>query len=190
MQIQSLKSHIENMKLQIDNIEMQISNSMMVNYSIISEQVLNISIQMFNAGIQAFNTGKNMNMMMNLQNFYNQIRTISEQLNLILNENIIQQFLQQPMMQQQMQPPQLLIPQDTMVLKFENAKGMKTVINIDFESTVEEALNRFIKKTYGSSINKKLIFMYNAKEIKMNEQMKIRDFFNGSNFASIEVVEI
>ena len=189
MQIQSLKSHIENIKLQIDNIEMQISNSMMVNYSIISEQVLNISIQMFNAGIQAFNTGKNMNMMMNLQNFYNQIRAISEQLNLILNENIIQQFPQQVMMQQQMQPPQILFQQDIIILKFENAKGMKTVINIDFESTVEEALNRFIKKAYGSSTNKKLVFMYNAQEIKRNEQRKIRDFFNGNNFAWITVAD-
>ena len=103
MQIQSLKSQIENMKLQINNIEMQIDNSMMANPSIIGEKVLNISMQMFNAGIQAFNTGKNMNMMMNLQNFYNQMKTISEQLNLILNENSMQPHPQQVIMQQQMQ---------------------------------------------------------------------------------------
>ena len=131
-----------------------------------------------------------MNMMMNLQNFYNQMKIISEQLNLILNENIIQQFPQQVMMQQQMQPPQILFQQNMIILKFENAKGMKTVINIDFESTVEEALNRFIKKTYGSSINKKLVFMYNAQEIKRNEQRKIRDFFHGNNFVSITVLEV
>ena len=94
------------MKLQINNIEMQIDNSMMTNPSIIGEQVLNLSIQMFNAGIQAFNTGKNMNMMMmNLQNFYNQMKTISEQSNLILNENSMQPHPQQVIMQQQMQPP-------------------------------------------------------------------------------------
>ena len=127
--------------------------------------------------------------MMNLQNFYNQLKTISGQLKLILNENNIQQFPQQVMMQQQMQPPQILFQQDIIALKFENAKGMKTVINIDFESTVEEALNRFIKKAYGSS-NIKLVFFYNAQEIKRNEQRKIRDFFNGSYIASIEVVEI
>ena len=131
-----------------------------------------------------------MNMMMNLQNFYNQMKTISEQLNLILKEIIIQQFPQQAMMQQQMQPPQILFQQDIINLKFENAKGMKTVIKIDFESTVEEALNRFIKKAYGSSINKKLVFMYNAQEIKRNEQRKIRDFFLWNNFVSITVLEV
>ena len=131
-----------------------------------------------------------MNMMMNLQNFYNQMKTISEQLNLILNENIIQQFPQQVMMQQQMQPPQILFQQNIIILKFENAKGVKTVINIDFESTVEEALNRFIKKAYGSPINKKLVFMYNAQEIKRNEQRKIRDFFHGNDFVSITVLEV
>ena len=88
---------------------MQIDNSMMTNPSIIGEQVLNISMQMFNAGIQAFNTEKNMNMMMmNLQNFYNQMKTISEQLNLILNENSMQPHPQQVIMQQQMQHPQIL----------------------------------------------------------------------------------
>ncbi len=189
IQIQSIKSQIENMKLQIDNIEMQSNNNMMFNPSMIYEQILNISIQMFNAGIQAFNTGKNMNMMMNLQNFYNQLKTISGQLKLILNENNIQQFPQQVMMQQQMQPPQIVIPKDIICLKFESIKGQKTIINIDFESTVEEALNRFIKKAYGSPINKKLVFMYNAQEIKRNEQRKIRDFFNGNNFAWITVAD-
>ena len=94
------------MKLQIDNIEMQNNTSNMFNPSMICEEIINISIQMFNAGIQAFNTGKNMNMMMmNLQNFYNQMKTISEQLNLILNENSMQPHPQQVIMQQQMQPP-------------------------------------------------------------------------------------
>ena len=116
------------------------------------------------------------------------MKTISGQLKLILNENNIQQFPQQVMMQQQMQPPQILFQQDIITLKFENAKGMKTVINIDFESTVEEALNRFIKKAYGSS-NIKLVFFYNAQEIKRNEQRKIRDFFNGNNFAWITVAD-
>ena len=87
-----------------------------------------------------------------------------------------------------MQPLQLLISQDMMVLKFENG-WMKTVINIDFESTVEEALNRFIKKAYGSSINKKLVFMYNAQEIKRNEQRKIRDFFGVRNMAWVTVLD-
>ena len=109
------------MKLQINNIEMQIDNSMMTNPSIICEQVLNISMQMFNVGIQAFNTGKNMNMMMmNLQNFYNQMKTISEQLNLILNENSMQPHPQQVIMQQQMQHPQILFQPNMISIEFKN----------------------------------------------------------------------
>ena len=190
IQIQSIKSQIENMKLQIDNIEMQSNNNMMFNPSMIYEQILNISIQMFNAGIQAFNIGKNMVMMMNMQNFYNQLKKISEQIHLILNENSMQQFPQQIMMQPQMQAPQILIPQEQiMSLRFENPKGWKIIINIGFESTVEEAINKFIHKAYGSC-NKKLVFLYNANEIKRDEQRKIKDFFNRSPFASITVLEV
>ena len=58
----------------------------MMNNNSISEQILNLSIQMFNAGIQAFNTGKNMNMMMNIQNSYNKLKKISEQINSIISE--------------------------------------------------------------------------------------------------------
>ena len=148
------------MKLQINNIEMQIDNSMMTNPSIIGEQVLNISMQMFNAGIQAFNTGKNMNMMMmNLQNFYNQMKTISEQLNLILKENSMQPHPQQVIMQQQMQHPQILFQPNMISIEFKNTEGWKKVITIDFESTVEEALNRFIKDSYELS-NKKLTVLF------------------------------
>ena len=151
IQFQSIKSQIENMKLQIDNIEMQSNNNMMFNPSMIYEQILNISIQMFNAGIQAFNIGKNMVMMMNVQNFYNQLKKISEQIHLILNENNMQQFPQQIMMQPQMQAPQIN-------LKFETPKG-RSFIKISFESTVEEALNKFINQAYGTN-NKKLVFIY------------------------------
>ena len=189
IQIQSIKSQIENIKLQIDNIEMQSNNMLMMNNNSINEQILNLSIQMFNAGIQAFNTGKNMNMMMNLQNFYNQMKTISEQLNLILKENSMQPHPQQVIMQQQMQHPQILFQPNMISIEFKNTEGWKKFITIDFESTVEEALNRFIKKAYGSSINKKLVFFYNAQEIKRNEQRKIGDFFGVRTLAWVTVLE-
>ena len=59
---------------------MQSNNMLKMNNNSISEPILNISIQMFNAVIQAFNTGKNMNMMMNLQNSYDKLKKISEQI--------------------------------------------------------------------------------------------------------------
>ena len=189
IQIQSIKSQIENIKLQVDNIEMQSNNMLMMNNNSINEQILNLSIQMFNAGIQAFNTGKNMNMMMNMQNFYNQLKKISEQIHLILNENSLQLFPHHIMMQPQMQAPQILIPQEIMNLKFDNTKGWKIIINIGSESTVEEALNKFINQAYGTN-NKKLVFLYNARAIKRDEQRKIKDFFNGSTLAWITVLEV
>ena len=100
----------------------------------------------------------------------------------------MQQFPQQIMMQQQMQAPQILIPQEIMNLKFETPKG-RSFIKISFESTVEDALNKFINKEYGTN-NKKLVFLYNARTIKRDEQRKIKDFFNRSPFASITVLEV
>ena len=188
IQIQSIKSQIENMKLQIDNIEMQNNSNMMVNPSILAEQIINISIQMFNSGIQAFNAGKNMNMMINMQNNYNKLKTISEQLNSILIENSLQQLSQQIMMNQQMQEPQLIIPKDKINLEFDNPKGWKLFLNTDLQSTVEEALNKLINMAY-SSCNKKLEFLSNGYKIKRDEKRKIKDFFHGTFYACIIIVE-
>ena len=183
IQIQSLKSQIENMKLQIDNIEMQNNSNMMVNPSIIGEQIINISIQMFNSGIQAFNTGKNMNMTINMQNNYNKLKTIAEQLNSILTENSFQQLSQQLMRNQQM-----LIPKEKINLEFDNPKGWKLFLITDLQSTVEEALNKLINMVYGS-FNKKLEFLSNGYKIKKDEKRKIKDFFHGTFYACIIIVE-
>ena len=183
IQIQSIKSQIENMKLQIDNIEMQNNSNMMVNPSILAEQIISISIQMFNSGIQAFNTGKNMNMTINMQNNYNKLKTISDQLNSILIENSLQQLSQQIMMNQQ-----ILIPKEKINLEFDNPKGWKVFLLIDFQSTVEEALNKLINMAY-SSCNKKLEFLSNGYKIKRDEKRKIKDFFHGNCYAWIIIVE-
>ena len=182
IQIQSIKSQIENMKLQIDNIEMINNTNMMVNPSIIGDQIINISIQMFNSGIQAFNTGKNMNMRINMQNNYNKLKTISEQLNSILIENSFQQL------SQQMQEPQLIIPKEKINLEFDNPKGWKLFLITDLQSTVEEALNKLINMAYGSC-NKKLEFLSNGYKIKRDEKRKIKDFFHGTFYACIIIVE-
>ena len=176
------------MKLQIDNIEMQNNTNMMVNPSIIGDQIINISIQMFNSGIQAFNTGKNMNMTINMQNNYNKLKTISEQLNSILIENSFQQLSQQIMMNQQMLVPQLMIPKEKINLEFYNPKGWRMFLYIDFQSSVEEALNKLINNIYGSC-NKKLEFLSNGYKVKWDEKRKIKDFFHGDFYACIIVLE-
>ena len=195
IQIQALKSQIENIKLQIDNIEMQSNNILMMNNNSINEQILNLSIQMFNAGIQAFNTGKNMNMMMNIQNSYNKLKKISEQINSIISEYdnmnqiqlmqqqmMMQQMQQQMMMQQQIEAQQQIMQPQIKEKKFKYNVTFKTTqgkINnliTDFDVTVEELLNRYINNYYGP-VKGGLIFLFNGQKIKMNEQRTVLDFF-------------
>ena len=95
IQIQTLKSQIENMKLQIDNISMQNNNMFMMNAPI-GGQLINLSMQMLNTGIQTFNIGKTMMMNMNMDNYYEQLKKVSEQINTMLNDDNMQR--QQMMM--------------------------------------------------------------------------------------------
>ena len=183
MQIQALKSQIENIKLQIDNIEMQNNNMLMMNNNSISEQILNLSIQMFNAGIQAFNTGKNMNMMMNMQNSYDKLKKISEQINSIISEydnmNQMQQMQQQMMMQQQFQAQQQLMQphiKEKFNVTFKTTVGKRINLVVDYDVTVEELLNKYINEYYGP-VKGRLVFIYNASEIKRNEKRTIENFF-------------
>ena len=96
IQIETLKSQIENMKLQIDNISMQNNNMFMMNAPI-GGQLINLSMQMLNTGIQTFNIGKTMMMNMNMDNYYEQLKKVSEQ----INSMIIEYDMQQQMMMQQ-----------------------------------------------------------------------------------------
>ena len=184
IQIESLKSQIENMKLQIDNIEMQSNNNMfMMNNASIVEQILNLSIQMFNAGIHAFNTGKNIPTMINIQKFYDQLRNVSEQINLIINANNMQQ----------MQPINILQqPIRCKNITFENATSpngkFKTNIVAKFGKTVNEVLDQYMLSVYGT-VNKKLIFLYNSKQINRDEKRVIEDFFKSAN-NNLQVIEI
>ena len=198
IQIQSLKSQIGNMKLQIDNIEMQNYNLLMINNPIV-EQLLNLSIQMFNAGIQAFNMGKNMNVVMNISMFYEQLKNIMEQVNSLINENNLDQM----MMQQQMmiQPPnfeqQELMQQNIMNdnikrknIVFINArsKNYKILLQAKYGTTVEEILQQYMHKEYGS-IQQNIYFIFNAKVVKKDEKTVIEDYFEPINIPQIEVVE-
>ena len=72
-------------------------------------------MQMLNRGIQTFNIGKIMMMNMNMDNYYEQLKKVSEQIGDMLGEYNIQQQMvmqqqmtmqQQMMMQQQIQENQ------------------------------------------------------------------------------------
>ena len=184
IQIQSLKSQIENIKLQIDNIEIQNNNLFMMNNNSISEQLLNLSIQILNAGVQAFNVGKNMNMMMNMQNFYFKLKKISEEINSIINGSNMEQFqLMQQQMMQQMQN-QIMMQQQVQAqnkifkynVEFARFNGIKNNLVVNGNITVEELLNKYLNKYYGQD-NGRIKFLFNAKDIKRNEKRTVENFF-------------
>ena len=185
-QIQSLKSQIENMKLQIDNIQMQSNNMFMMNNNQLSEQILNLSIQLLNAGIQAFNTGKNMHMMMNIQKFYEELRKISDQINLIINTNNMLQMQQPIMLQQPIQQQQLEnSKKDYKNIVFENARcpngKFKTNIVAKFGTTVKEVLDQYMLRVYGTT-NKNLVFISLATQINRDDEKRvIEDYFKQVN---------
>ena len=174
IQIQTLKSQIENMKLQIDNISMQ-NNNMLMKNAPISSQLINLSIQMLNTGIQTFNIGKTMMIDMNMDNFYEQLKKVSEQINTMINEYKIQQQMmlqQQMMIQQQIMLQQQMTMQNQVMMMQQQIKenqnqlndnGKSEYISIKFthphkeiltltfkrEIKVKEALNKYFERIYG-----------------------------------------
>ena len=125
-QIQMMKSQILNIKYRIDDIDIQTNNICMMNYNQISEQLLNLSIQILNIGIQAFNICKNISM--NYNKYYEQLKLISDQINSLINENIMNQQLQ--MMQQQMM--MMPIPQPIMMQPMNRQQNKPEIYNIIF----------------------------------------------------------
>ena len=138
-QVQLIKSQIMNMKLQIDNIDIQNNNMFMMNNNQIGEQLINLSIQILNTGIQTFNIGKNI--IINYNKYIEQLKLISQQINILINENnnMIQQ--QQIFQQQMMIPPPMMmqpnfinikkpIDYDVYSIIFKTSTGNVTTINI------------------------------------------------------------
>ena len=187
IQIQTIKSQIENMKLQIDNISMQ--NNMLMMNAPIGDQLINLSIQILNTGIQTFNIGKALMMNMNMDNYYEQLKKVSEQINTMINDYSMQQqqimMLQQMMMQQQMMVKQQF---PRINVKFNN-RGMISLIHFKIGTKVKEALKQYIERYYGIQNNKKLIFLFNGKIINQNELEAVEKYFF-SDFADIRVNEI
>ena len=159
------------------------------------DQLLNLSIQLFNSGIQAFNAGKNM-IVMNKVKFYEQLKNISEQINIILNANFMESIQQQMTIQQQIMPQQLQMMMQQKIknkkeqyinIGFDNCRKHNVNLAVKYGTTIEELLNKYINEVYGIT-NKKLNFIFNAKRVERNDQNKVEQFFQ--NFSKIVVTEI
>ena len=145
-----------------------------------------------NTGIQTFNYGKNM-MMMNMNSmeyFYEELKKVSEQINLVINEynNYKQQnmiLMQQNLMMQQQCEPKIKFVN----LRFDHSSGKKSVIAVKYGTTVKEALNLYFIKEFGNPVDK-IIFYYNGSLINKNEPSFVEIFFEYRGFAIIQVCEI
>ena len=183
LQIQGIKTFIDNMKLQIENIEMQNNNAMNpLIMNKIGDQLLNLSIQMLSNGIQYFNNFKYLSM--NINQYSEKLRLISQQINNILSSQQMNQMKQQQMLaQQQMMQPQMMEPlqmhlNDNMKkfnCFFEDAIGRKTNIVVDGEITVKELIDKYMNRVYGYEKND-LGFLAGPNTINRNSQTKIREF--------------
>ena len=177
-QIQEIKSQIENMKLQIENIESQ--NNNMVNT--IGDQLLILSIQMFSTGIKTVNAGKNLTN--NFDKYLGQITKIPEKINNLINsynlekqqQQMQQQMFQQQMIQQQMNQQEL---DDWKIVNvvFRDFRGRHTNLVIETEKTLKDLLDKYMNKIYGYN-NSKIIFIFDARKIERNSNIKIKDYFS------------
>ena len=151
---------------------------------------------MFNAGIQAFKTGQKIVNIMYLENYYEQLKNISYQINSIINENNINLKPNQMMMQQQMMMEQnnmnqqMFYEQDKpkINITFKNQIGNVRNITVEWGTTIEEVLNQYIQKYHGTT-NKKFNFLYNARRVNRKEQTTAENFFAiGGRFNSNPII--
>ena len=214
IKIQTIKSQIENMKYQIDSMQMQNNNMLLNNNNSLGEQLINLSFQLFNAGIQAFNFGKNLLNILAKENYNEQLRNISKEINKIIGANDMQQQMQKMMIQQNMMnqmmiqqqfeaqnQQQLIMMQQPMMnqnnnnlnvkvknIIFRNQVGVAIVIQAKIEAKVEEILNQYMQRAYGFK-KEKISFVYNGNKINRNEQSTVANFFITNYNPKIMVVE-
>lgn len=181
LQVQSIKSQIDNIKLQISNIELQYNNMMGINQG---EQLLNISIQILNTGIQAFNSGKSQTMS-SIDNYYNQLKNISNLINTILddytNMSMQQQMMQQAMMQQQMMQRQIIDdlnrgePEiiNKMNITFEESSGFRINLIVDYGTKIKDVLEKFSTKIGVPKFN--FYFLFNGESLNYDDERKIEE---------------
>ena len=191
--IQSIKSQIDNIKLQLSNIELQYNNMNGINQG---EQLLNLSIQILNTGIQTFNSGKN-HTMLSIDNYYNQLKNISNMINSLLGEyNNIQMTNQQmqqmmmykqmqqeifpnPMMQNQMMQQQMnnqISHEKKMNITFYEPTGNLIGFSFSYGTRIKEILDKFSERVGTQKFN--YTFLFNGKKLNHDDDSKIEEKLN------------
>ena len=196
MQLQIIKSQIENMRTVITNIEMQ--NNIM-NASFQGEQLKDLGIQMFNTGLNSFNLGKSLSAS-SFDNYYNQLKNISEQISIIINTyNDSNQQMQMMMAQQNLLMQAQLMNQNNFNIQDDNEEKKSIIFAMNNEKhsmiTITCNLGTKIKDVLEIYSNKKgknktqFNFFYNGKYFDYNDDRKVETVFT-SGTPIIAVSEI
>ena len=185
-QLQQIKFQIDNLKLQITNIEIQNNN---MNASFQGEQLMNLGIQMFNTGLNSFNFGKSLSTS-SFDNYYIQLKNISQQIINIINEyeGSIQQMQMMMMQQNQLMQAQMMnqnnfnnqenFATEKKNLTFEINGGHRVTINIicDLRTKIKDALEMF--STRVGKNKEQFRFIYNEHTLDYNDNRKIEQLFS------------
>ena len=206
LHIEGVKSQLDSMKLLIENIEMQknaVMNPMMVNP--IEDQLLNLSIQMIHYGIQTFNIF--IKRTMNIYNFHEKLKKISEQINNILYSTSHQMIMQQPimmnhkmdfqqMMQQQMmqkmnqQPIPMEVNISTQKLNVIFVyMGKSSNIIVDETISVKELIDKYMIENFGYE-NNNLRFLFNGIIINRYNMINIKEFLRNNLCVCFHTIKI
>ena len=187
--INELKSRIENMKNQVDLLTVQ--NTSLAGNSL-KEKLYNLSFQIINDGIYVYRLGQHELDLIDYDKIKEKFQKISEEINSLIDhiehEKIIQ--IQKMMMFQQqtyMFPPQMPFNQFNMEdieIKFVNINGNNKKIKAKKGTTVEEALKKYMSEAYGNE-SKKLRFISNAEEIKLDDKRKVEYVFKNHNLITV-----
>ena len=187
-QLQQIKFQIDNLKLQITNIEIQNNN---MNASFQGEQLMNLGIQMFNTGLNSFNFGKSLSTS-SFDNYYIQLKNISEQIINIINEyeGSIQQMQMMMVQQNQLMQAQMMNQnnfnnQENFAIKkmnliFEIKDDYDTNINIvcNHGTKIKDALEMF--STRVGKNKEQFKFLYNGRILDNNDDREIEQLFSGA----------
>ena len=207
LHIEGVKSQLDSMKLLIENIEMQknaVMNPMMVNP--IEDQLLNLSIQMIHYGIQTFNIF--IKRTMNIYNFHEKLKKISEQINNILYSTSHQMIMQQPimmnhkmdfqqMMQQQMNVQKMNQQPIPMEVNISTQKlnvifvymGKSSNIIVDETISVKELIDKYMIENFGYE-NNNLRFLFNGIIINRYNMINIKEFLRNNLCAYFDTIKI
>ena len=105
---------------------------------------------------------------------------------MIQQQMMQQQMIQQQMMEQQMRQQQIdNWEKVNVVFRGGGVRGKNIVIETD--TTLKELFDKYMNETFGYE-NSKINFIFNAVEIKRNDNTKIKDYF--SNYRGIPALPV